>query len=228
MDQKIGKTLFTIITLLILCIVLTSTSCGKKEDTKENTVENPKGSTKGSNAYFGKLSSIYQSYFKEAANLYDTYKKAETQEEKTKINAERDEKKQELEDAIAKFNQTFPLKDKELPFKVSGDLPFTVQSVKITNVDYNSVDFTIQVKMNQDIKDDKGKIKERINVYFVAFDSADKVIPDTDNWATNDGWIKLLAGTIYDAQGHWNSNRVQNMGNFDFLKIMSKADYKKL
>ena len=215
MNREMNKTVFAIICLLIMCLAGTSAFCGAK-------------STKEGNPYLGKLPSIYKAYLQEISDLHTSYRKAKTKEEKVKIKSERNAKRQELKDAIAKYNQSVPLKGTELPFKVLGDLPFTVQSVKITQVDYNSVDFMIQVKINQDIKDKKGKIAQRTNVYFAAVDADDKLIPDTDNWATNDGWVKLLAGTIYDTKGHWNSNRVQNMENFKSLIIMPKAEYKKM
>ena len=212
MKNKVCKTLAGAIILSIICLAGTSAYCGNKDD----------------NPYLGKSPDIYRKYLKEISDLSKNYKSAKTEEDKNRIKAQRKEKSQELNDAIAKFNQSSSIVGKDLPFKVMGNLPFTVRSVKVSNVDNNSVDFIIQVKIDQDIKDDNGKIKERTNIYFIAFDSKDNVIPHTGNWATNKGWIKLEAGTVYNADGHWNAKRVQDMGDFDYIKIMSKDDYQKL
>jgi hypothetical protein len=213
-----SKVVMMISVLLSMSIALPSTICWAEIQ-------------KDSNAYFGKLPAIYQKYIQEMSELHAEYKKAKKakdKDEKAKIKVKRNAKREELKEAIATFDQVTPLKGEKLPFKVSGNLPFVVQSVTITNVDYNTVNFLIQVKINQDIKDAKGELSQRINVYFIAVDAKDKVIPGTNNWACNHGWIKLTSGTIYEAQGHWNSNRVQNMGDFSFLSIMSKADYEKI
>ena len=95
-------------------------------------------------------------------------------------------------------------------------------------LNHSRMEFIITSKIKQDIKDNKGKLKQRISIYFVAIDKHNKPIKNTFNWATNDGWIKLYRGTIYDAQGHWNAERLQNMGNFKHLKIMTKEEYYKM
>ena len=215
MKSKIDRVVLMTIVILSMSIALPSTFSGAEV-------------SKDSNAYFGQLPAICQKHTQEMSDLYAKYRKAETKEEKGKIKVEKKAKKGEFKETIAAFNKVTPLVGRKLPFKVLGNLPFVVQSVKITNVDDDSVEFIIQVKINQDIKDADGELKQRINVRFTAVDTEDKVITGTSNVATNHGWIKLTSGTIYEAQGWWNSNRVQGMGDFSFLRIMSEDDYKKL
>lgn len=215
MKSILSKVVLTNIVFLSMCVVLTSISCGAE-------------SPQDNNAYLGKLPGFYKKSEGVLTDLVNRYRNAKTKEEKKQIRAEKKEKKKEIKETFAKFNQSNPLKDTKLPFKVSGKLPFEVQSVTITKVSMNSVSFIIQVKINEDIKGSDGEISQRITVYFAAVDSNDEVISHTWNGATNWGWIKLTAGTIYDAKGWWNANRVQNMEDFAFLRIMSKDEYDQL
>ena len=152
-------------------------------------------------------------------------KKQKTQEEKDAITVEKKVLQGESKKAIEVFNKNTPLEDTKLPFQVSGDLSFVVQSVKISNVSGGALNITITVRTSQDITNDKGEFSQRTYVYFVAVDSKGKIIPDTGSWTTNDGWIMLTAETIYETNGHWNFDRVQNMGDFAFLRIIPEVEY---
>jgi len=214
--------LVAVMVITFFCITSTTTSSFAKElKAKE-----------GSNADLGNLSIVYHKHFPKLEVLQKLYikaRRAKDDEAKDKVKLERSAVTESLKVDVEQFNQTTPLKDKELPFKVvSENLPFDVQSIKIEEVTYKSVLFSIQVKINQDIKKPDGELSQRISIHFVAVDSEDKIIPNTWNWATNHGWIKLKKDTIYDAEGHWNSVRVQNMQDFSTVKIMSKEDYKKM
>lgn len=184
--------------------------------------------TGDTNPYFNKLSPIYKAYYQEIAILKDKYRAAKTKQDKAKIKDVVKEKRENLKYKIKQFCSDNQIIGSNIPFEVVGDLPFTVQQLKVNMVTHSRMEFIIKIKINQDIQDAKGKIEQRTNVYFAAFDKDDNLIKGTDNWATNDGWIKLLAGTIYDAQGHWNANRLQNMRDFKYLKIMPKSEYDKM
>jgi len=208
-----------------ICCALILVSCGDETGgVQTGGVE----TTQDSGTHLGKLPAIYQKYIQELTALQTKYQEAGTEEEKDKIKTDGKARKEEFKAAITEFNQTTPLTGTKLPFKVMGELPFDVQSVTITSVEADAVKFIIQVKINQDIKRENGELSQRTSIYFAAYDTNGNVIPDTDNYGTNHGWIELSAGTIYDAQGHWNAERVQNMGDFDVIKIMSEADYKKI
>ena len=185
----------------------------------------------GGNVYLGDLPDICNKYLPKFEDMYKIYRKEKNKEKKAKLKAKRNALQKKFREAIAIFNKTTPLKGKELPFKIaSKNLPFEVQNIKISGVSAKNggVMFVIKVKINKDIKGTDGKLSQRINVYFIAADSKDKIIPKTGNWATNHDWIKLKAGTIYEVKGHWNANKVQNMEDFNHIKIMSKDDYKKV
>ena len=181
-----------------------------------------------SNPYFGKLPPIYQSYVKSVMDLKAKYGTPKTKEDRKKIKKLIRDKRDQLKVTINKFNSTHPIVGSKLPYKVVGDVPYTVQYIEITKLVYSSIKFNVRVKINKDIKNAKNKIEQRINIYFAAFDKNNQFIKGTTNWATNDGWINLIAGTIYDAQGHWNANHFESMDNFKYIQIMSKDEYEKL
>ena len=177
---------------------------------------------------FEQLSPIYNAYYQEILKLKKQYDEAKTKQEKSNIKDLVKVKRDKLKATIAKFSSSHSVIGSNIPFKVVGDLPFTVQQVKVSMINHSRMEFIITSKTNQDIKDNKGKLKQRISIHFVAIDKYDKPIKGTFNWATNHGWVKLFRGTIYDAQGHWNAERIQNMGNFKHLKIMTKEEYDKM
>ncbi len=181
-----------------------------------------------SNPYFGKLPPIYQSYAQSMMDLKAKYSTAKTREDKKKLKKLARAKRDQFKSRIAKFNSTHQIVGSKLPYKVVGEIPYTVQYIEITKLIYSSIKFNVRVKINKDIINSKGKIEQRINIYFAAFDKNNKFIKGTTNWATNHGWINLVAGTIYDGQGHWNANRLQDMGDFKYIQIMSKDEYEKL
>lgn len=213
--MKIFKTVKSSIILLFLCfsLLLVPFGVGMAEA--------------GENA-FGQLPAVCQKYLSELSELRSRYKAANNEDEKIAIKAEAKSKAREFKDAVEKLNSIAPLAGKDIPFKVVSDLPFTVNGVKITSASEKGVKFSIQTRIEQDVKDSDGKLSQRMNVYFIAYDSKGQKIPKTGNWATNHGWIELSAGTIYDAQGHWNADRVQAMGDFGLLKIMSRDEYDNL
>lgn len=178
--------------------------------------------------YFAELAPIFKAHFKELVELKNRWRAAKTKQEKAQIRSLAKPKREKLKAVIAQFCTKYPIIGSSIPFKTVGNLPFTVQQVKVSMLSYSRMEFIIKAKLNQDIKDSKGKIKQRTEIYFAAFGKNDRFIKDTSNWATNDGWIKLNRGTIYDAHGHWNGIRLQNMGDFKYIKIMSKSDYDKL
>jgi len=75
-------------------------------------------------------------------------KKQKTQEEKDAITVEKKVLQGESKKAIEVFNKNTPLEDTKLPFQVSGDLSFVVQSVKISNVSGGALKFTITVRIS--------------------------------------------------------------------------------
>jgi hypothetical protein len=38
--------------------------------------------------------------------------------------------------------------------------------------------------------------------------------------------MKLTAGTAYPAQGHWNSDDIENFGDFSVIKVLTEEEYK--
>lgn len=186
------------------------------------------GAVWGGKPFFGDLPRISEKYVKELSDLHTQYRAAKTDEDKNKIKVEKKKTRQLFKSAVEDFNKTTPLIGKLLPYEVVGDLPFKVQNVKITSIDEKSVKFTIQVKIVQDIKDAGGALSQRVKVFFMAFNNQNQKIGKTANYATNHDWVKLSAGTVYDAQGHWKSDRVQKLGEFGAIHILSEAEYKKL
>ncbi len=181
------------------------------------------------NAYLGDLPIILHSHAQKITELHDVYKKAKNDEEKEKLVLERDVIMKKFKEKFSKYIKTEPLKDNQLPFKVtSKDLPFEVLGVRVDRLSLGSTYFKIQVKINQDIRKPDGEFSQRIYIHFVAVDSEDKIIPHTWNWATTQGFTNLEAGVVSNAKGHWNANRVQNMKDFAYIKIMSKEDYMKM
>lgn len=187
-----------------------------------------KAGTGDATPYFSELAPIFKEHFRDLSELRNRWSAAKTKQEKAQIRSLAKPKREKLKAAIAQFCTKNPIIGSNIPFKAVGDLPFTVQQVKVNMLSYSRMEFTIKAKLNQDIKDSKGKVKQRMEIYFAAFDKNGRFIKDTSNWGTNDGWISLNRGIIYDAQGHWNGIRLQNMGNFKYIKIMSKSDYDKL
>ena len=178
------------------------------------------------NMCFDRIAPIYKAHFLEIDKLKDQYYTKSAQE-KDKIRAIANAKRAKLQAKIAQFISSNPVIGSKIPFKTFGNLPFTVQQVKVSMLNYSRMEFIVKAKINQDIKNTKGEIEQRISIYFGAIGKDNKPIKGTKNWATNHGWVKLLSGTVYDAMGHWNGVRLQNMGNFKYLKIMSKSEYKK-
>ncbi len=174
------------------------------------------------------MPAIYQKYNQEKSDLHQKYRKAETKPEKAKYKAQAKAKYAEFKQAFEAFLTAIPLVGKTVSFKASDELPFVVQQVKITSANPDEIKFIIQTKVKNDIKDSKGEISQRMKVHFFAFNSKNKVIPKTGNYATSFDWIKLTADTIYEAKAHWNSNRIQEMGDFSFINIISKAEYTQL
>ncbi len=212
MDNKANTILKSATQSLFLCVIVAFIFCG------QGVAQN--------NVSFGELSDIYKRYEGELNELYTQFKKTENKEKREIIKQKRNNKQKEYIAAIEAFNQTSPLKEVLLPFKAMGTLPFTINNVKITEVTAKSVKFNIQVKVNNDIKKADGKLSQRMNVYFWAFDTKGNKIVKTGNWATNHGWVELKAGTTYDAQGHWNANKIKSMRDFGTIRIMSQEDYK--
>ncbi len=181
------------------------------------------------NAYLGDLPIILESHAQKMTKLHDLYKQSKNDEDKEKLEIERDLIQKEFKEKFSEYIKTEPLKNNTLPFKVaSKGLPFEVLGVKVDRLSLGTTYFKIQAKINKDIRKPDGKFSQRTYIHFVAVDSEDKVIPHTWNWATTQGFINLEAGVVANAKGHWNANRMQNMKDFSYLKIMSKEDYFKM
>lgn len=206
-DVKMNRKMFATVAAFVMGTILISTPC-----------------MAAGNSVLGNLPDICKKYITQIKDLRTQYRNA-------KDPAQKEAFKKQGDDKFAEFKQAAEnegLVGKNIPFEVSGNLPFKVSGVKITQAGAKSVKFEIQTKITKDITDDKGQIKQRISIYFAAFDTDKKAIPDTTNFATNHGWIELKAGTDYTAQGHWNAKRVQTMQDFAFIGIMPKEEYDKI
>lgn len=181
----------------------------------------------GNNKILGALPGIYNTYETAMNDLYKEYKKAGTKAEKEAVKQKRKPLMEEYASKVTASAVSGGLVGNEIPFKVTGKLPFAVQKVIIASVTPDAVKFNIVVEMSQNLKDKNGEIKQREKIYFCAADPKGVAILKTWNWATSHDWVKLTKGTIYQARGHWNANRVMNMHNFEYIKIVPKEDYKK-
>jgi hypothetical protein len=175
---------------------------------------------------FRDLSAVCKKYNAEIRALATQYRNAANDTEKNNIKKKRDEVGKDYEANVEQLVQANSLIGKEIPFVQMSGLPFKVQNVNITKVSRSSVKFDINVTISEDIKDETGEISQRAKVYFMGFDSSGNKIPGSANYAVNHGWMKLTAGTAYPAQGHWNSDDIENFGDFSVIKVLTEEEYK--